>query len=172
VLVTVAVEPKMLGDKSTAPVSEPTLVTGNVTACVCEVEVTEFVVEVVSVLGVPIVTEPEPVIAVKLIPFPAATEVTVPFPVPAPIAVLKLAALDIEVAIEGVLVPLVMVIAIPLICVPDDTEVTVPEPVGATHCPSPRKKVVEFGVPLATICVCVVLGYNSSKIEPFHFFAM
>jgi hypothetical protein len=38
----------------------------------------EFVVELVNVLGVPIVTEPDPVIVVKFIPLPAATLVTVP----------------------------------------------------------------------------------------------
>jgi hypothetical protein len=34
------------------------------------------------VLGVPIVTAPEPVMVVKFIPFPAETEVTVPLPPP------------------------------------------------------------------------------------------
>ena len=47
-----------------------------------------FVVELVRLPGVPIVTDPVPVMEVKFIPSPAATLVTDPPPVPAPMALL------------------------------------------------------------------------------------
>jgi hypothetical protein len=76
-----------LPDASRATIVLTVFAEAVVIAWVCDVAVVAFVVLVVSVLGVPIVTEPEPVMVVKFIPLPDATEVTVP---------LLTAAMDIE----------------------------------------------------------------------------
>jgi hypothetical protein len=87
-------------DASRATIVLAVLADAVVITWVCDVAVVAFVVVVFKVLGVPIVTVPEPVMVVKFIPLPDATEVTVP---------LFTAAIDIDPA------PLVIATPVPAV---------------------------------------------------------